>query len=205
MYAKLLYGMKSKIKISWAMKFVLLTLFFLTVPLSVFAAPTGDTTTTPTTPSTTPQTQPTNTQPKSTKPSNQTGAKAGTGLSSGPTEGQAGGFVPCGNSVDDPCTVAHLFKAFKVIVNYLIVMAGFVAVLAIVYAGFLLVTAAGRPDQLAAGKKRLAGAVIGMLIVAAAFVLVNALFDGSLSVGVCNGEKILTDPKGYIQGINNCN
>jgi hypothetical protein len=122
------------------------------------------------------------------------------------TAGQSGGFVPCGNKVGEPCTVGHLFKGFVVIVNYLIVMAGFVAVLAIVYAGFMMVYSQGDDGGgLKEAKGRLSGAVIGLIIVAAAYILINALFAGSFSIGVCDGGTILTDPKAYIQGTGSCN
>ncbi len=82
-------------------------------------------------------------------------------------------------------------------------MAGFVAVAAIVYAGLLMVWSRGE-DGLREAKGRFTGAVIGLVLVAAAFVIINALLAGSLSIGVCNGEKILTDPKAYING-SGCN
>ncbi len=109
------------------------------------------------------------------------------------------GFVPCGNEADNPCTIHHLFKAFVVIVNYLITMAGFVAIAAIVYAGFLMVISQGQ-ERLKEAKARLSGAIIGLVLVAAAFVLTNALFAGEFSVGVKNGEKILSSPLEYIRG-----
>lgn len=34
-----------------------------------------------------------------------------------------GGFVPCGNTVGEPCNVSHLFKTVEVIINYLIAVA----------------------------------------------------------------------------------
>ncbi len=115
------------------------------------------------------------------------------------------GFVPCGKTVDNPCTVGHLFKGFVVIINYLIVMAGFVAVLAIVYAGFLMVYSQGDDGSgLKDAKSRLSGAVIGLVIVAAAYVLINALFSGSFSIGVCDGATILTNPKEYINNTGSC-
>lgn len=121
------------------------------------------------------------------------------------TNGNAGGFVPCGNSVSDPCTIGDLFRGFIVIVNYLIVMAGFVAVLAIVYAGFLMVWSRGDDGGgLKEAKGRMSGAVIGLVLVAAAFILINALFAGSFSIGVCNGELILTDPEAYINQAGGC-
>jgi hypothetical protein len=117
------------------------------------------------------------------------------------TNGDAGGFVPCGNTADNPCQVGHLFSAFIVIINYLITMAGFIAVLAIVYAGFLMIYSQGQ-EQLKEAKGRFSGAVIGLVLVAAAFILINALFTGSLSVGVKDGANILSNPLDYIKGSN---
>ncbi len=113
------------------------------------------------------------------------------------TNGDKGGFVLCGNTADNPCQIGHLFAAFIVIINYLIAMAGFIAVLAIVYAGFMMVASQGQ-EQLKAAKGRFAGAIIGLVLVAAAFVLINALFHGSLSIGVKFGADILTSPLEYI-------
>ena len=115
-----------------------------------------------------------------------------------PTRGDSGGFVPCGNKADNPCTIGHLFSAFVVIINYLIAMAGFVAVLAIVYAGFMMIYSQGQ-EQLKEAKSRFSGAIIGLVLVAAAFILVNALFTGSLSVGVKDGANILANPLDYIR------
>lgn len=118
-----------------------------------------------------------------------------------PVSGDAGGFVFCGNSADDPCTIQDLFTAFVIIINYLITMAGFIAVLAIVYAGFMMIYSQGQ-EQLKAAKGRLTGAVIGLVLVAAAFVLINSLFSGRFSIGVCDGNSILTSPLEYIQSTN---
>lgn len=113
-------------------------------------------------------------------------------------KGDAGGFVPCGNTAGNPCEIGHLFSTFVVIVNYLIAMAGFFAVVAIVFAGFMMVYSQGQ-EQLKAAKGRLSGAVIGLVLVAAAFVLINALFAGSLSIGVREGPGILSSPLDYIR------
>ena len=128
-------------------------------------------------------------------------AQSGTvsGGASGVAASNDGGFVPCGNKADEPCTIHHLFKAFVVIVNYLITTAGFVAILAIVYAGFLMVISQGE-DKLKEAKGRISGAIIGLVLVASAFVLINAIFAGSLSVGVRDGANILSNPLQYIRG-----
>ncbi len=118
-----------------------------------------------------------------------------------PVAGDDGGFVPCGNTVDNPCTIGHLFSAFVVIINYLIGMAGFIAVLALVYAGFMMIYSQGQGD-LKEAKSRFSNAIIGLVLVALAFVLVNALFEGSLSLGVKKGPMILSSPLEYIQSTN---
>lgn len=113
------------------------------------------------------------------------------------TNGDAGGFVICGNTADNPCQVGHLFAAFIVIINYLIAMAGFIAVAAIVFAGFMMVYSQGE-GPLKEAKGRLSGAIIGLVLVALAFVLINAIFAGGLSVGVKDGASILSSPLEYI-------
>lgn len=117
---------------------------------------------------------------------------------SGTQAGDAGGFVPCGNEATNPCTVGHLFSAFIVIINYLIAMAGFIAVVAIVVAGLQMVYSQGQ-EGLKEAKGRLSGAVIGLVLVAAAFIGINAIFAGSLSVGVKEGGSVLTSPLEYIK------
>ncbi len=112
--------------------------------------------------------------------------------------GDAGGFVPCGNEATNPCQIGHLFSAFVVIINYLIAMAGFIAVIAIVYAGLMMVYSQGQ-EQLKEAKGRISGAVIGLVLVAAAFIIINAIFAGSLSIGVKSGGSILSSPLDYIQ------
>jgi hypothetical protein len=118
-----------------------------------------------------------------------------------PTNGQDGGFVICGNTADNPCQIGHLFAAFVVIINYLIAMAGFVAVAAIVYAGFMMIYSQGQ-DQLKTAKGRFSGAIIGLVLVAAAYVIINSVFTGKLSVGVVDGTNILSSPLEYIEKVN---
>lgn len=109
-----------------------------------------------------------------------------------------GGFVICGNQVDNPCTIGHLFIVVVMIINYLISVAGLVALLVIVIAGVQMTMSRGEEWHTAA-KKRLGGAIGGLVLVALAFVLVNSLFTGSLNLGVRDGALILTNPKAYIQ------
>ena len=129
-------------------------------------------------------------------------AIAGAQNTTEPTNGDNGGFVLCGNNAGDPCTIGHLFAAFIVIINYLIAMAGFVAVAAIVFAGFTMVYSQGQ-DQLKAAKGRFAGAVVGLILVAAAYLLINSLLSGRFSIGICQDKLILTSPLEYIKEYEN--
>lgn len=109
------------------------------------------------------------------------------------------GFVPCGDKADNPCTIAHLFAGMIAIINYLIATAGFVAVAMIIYAGLKIVWARGNQSEMASAKGRLSGAVTGVVLVSVAFILVNALFSGSFSLGIKDGSLILTNPIEYIR------
>jgi hypothetical protein len=108
------------------------------------------------------------------------------------------GFVPCGNKVNEPCTIDHLFIMLVVIINYAISMAGLIAIFFIIFAGIKMLTSRGE-EGLREAKGQLSGAVIGLVIIAVAYVLVNSLFVGSFSIGVKGGQWILTNPKTYIQ------
>jgi amino acid transporter len=122
----------------------------------------------------------------------------GTTVVDQPTNGDAGGFVICGNKAAEPCQIGHLFALAIVVINYLIAMAGLIAIVAIVYAGFLMIYSQGA-EQLKEARGRFSGAIIGLVLVAGAYVLINSLFTGTLSIGVCEGESILTNPLQYIQ------
>lgn len=112
------------------------------------------------------------------------------------------GFVICGNTVDTPCNVTHLFRGLIIIINYMITMAGLVAILFIIIAGVQIILSqfyGGDQAKLTQAKRKLGGAVGGLVLVAVAFVLVNSLLAGSLNIGIKNGALILSNPKEYIQ------
>ncbi len=111
------------------------------------------------------------------------------------------GFVICGNKADEPCNISHLFRAFIIIINYLITMAGLVAILVMVIAGVQITTSQGE-ERLRQAKQRMSGAVIGLILVAIAFVGINSILAGSLNIGIKNGALILSNPKEYINQTN---
>lgn len=108
------------------------------------------------------------------------------------------GFVPCGNEKGNPCTFRHLFAAMIAIINYLIATAGFVAVAMIIYSSLRMIWSRGDMSKLAEAKGRFSGAVIGIVLVAVAYLGINAMFSGSFSLGIKDGALILSDPIKYI-------
>lgn len=65
-------------------------------------------------------------------------------------------------------TIGHL-------INFIASFIGYLAIAAIVYAGYLYVTARGEDDQISKAKKVLVGALIGILLAALAFALVSTI------------------------------
>jgi len=96
-----------------------------------------------------------------------------------------GGLVPCGRAENDPatawddtapCTLCHLFVLVKRIVDFATVDILFpIAVLMLVVTGVFFITAGGDPGKINQGKKILKATVIGIVIVLAAWLIVNTI------------------------------
>lgn len=65
----------------------------------------------------------------------------------------------------------------KIILGLLYVVAT-VAVLSLLYGGFLYITAGGEAEKAEKGKKVIVGSVIGIVLIASAFVIYNSLIKG---------------------------
>ncbi len=99
------------------------------------------------------------------------------------------GFVPCGSFSDNPCQLTDLFNLVIIVTNFMIDMAGIIAVFVIVFAGYSLVVAAGNAEAVTSAKKLLVNAVIGFFLVLAAFSITNFLiFGGRL---LPNGKPLI--------------
>lgn len=55
-------------------------------------------------------------------------------------------------------------------------LTGSIALLMFIYGGFLWLTAMGRPDQVTKGKHIFIWSILGIIVIASAYVVVNALF-----------------------------
>jgi hypothetical protein len=85
------------------------------------------------------------------------------------------------------------------IVRYFLGFVGIIAVAVILYAGFLWMTSAGRPDQLIKAKRTLLNGVVGLIITLAAFAIVTFivnLFDGG-GGGLGRGGRPGNGPGGF--------
>jgi hypothetical protein len=108
------------------------------------------------------------------------------------------GLIVCGNAGQKLCGVDDLFRGIVVLTNLLISGAGLVAVIVLVVAGFQMVIANGNPGSIKEAKGRIEGAVIGLFLVSAAFMLVNTLFAGSFSLGIRAGADAIIRPLKFI-------
>lgn len=94
-----------------------------------------------------------------------------------PTFIYAAGIVPC-DGVKVPCTVDHLFTLLINVYNFLLGMAGLVAMLVIVYGGILMLLSfldSGKSSYIESGKNYVRGGITGLVIIACAYLIVNTL------------------------------
>lgn len=92
------------------------------------------------------------------------------------------------------------FRAIiKRIVDFILLFLGLIAVIMIIYGGFLYVTSAGNEENVGKGKKILIYAAIGIVIILISFALVNTL------LGAANTDRTAADPTsaGDVSGTGN--
>ncbi|MFC1656175.1 PKD domain-containing protein [Patescibacteria group bacterium] len=104
-----------------------------------------------------------------------------------------GGLTPPSTEGYDPSLVqeTNLRDYIVNIVNFVLGFLGLVAMVIVIYGGFLYVTAAGAEEQTTKGKKSIMYAVIGIVIILISFALVNTLIGGlgkGTDAGVGTGQ-----------------
>lgn len=107
-------------------------------------------------------------------------------------------LVPCGRSdqrgtVHENCTLQHLIILIIRVINYLISMAGMIAIYFVLNAGFGMVFALGNAEKIQTNKEAIRDAVVGMAIVFLAFVFINLLVNGIF--GTSSAGRKWWDPK----------
>lgn len=92
-------------------------------------------------------------------------------------------IVPCGPQPgQQPCKLKDLFGLLVAIYNFLLGMAGLVAFVFLVYGGIRMFFYSVDEENLALGKKTVLEALIGLAIVAMAYLVVNTLL-AALGIG----------------------
>ncbi|HUV81429.1 MAG TPA: pilin [Patescibacteria group bacterium] len=95
-------------------------------------------------------------------------------------------LVPCGRSEDDPftsidesqaCQLCHVFVLFDNIVDFILFeVVPLLAVLMVVIAGVILMTASDNPANVNKAKDVLKAVVIGLVLIYGAWLLINLFF-----------------------------
>lgn len=101
-------------------------------------------------------------------------------------------LVNCGpnGGGTEPCTITDFFQLFVNIFNYLLGMGAIVAFIFLIYGGIRMFLYSIDESNLAAGKKTIVEALIGLAIILLAYVLINTLL---VALGV-------TKPQDYFNG-----
>lgn len=111
----------------------------------------------------------------------------------------SGGLVPCGKSTDaNPCTFLDIFTLIATVTNWLIALAGVYAIWAIIYNAFWLVITTGNEEGITKRKQGIMNAVVGLVIVLAAFMFVNTAVNILLLHNVSGCKVDFTNPKSYL-------
>lgn len=103
----------------------------------------------------------------------------GSGTSSGGTTGSgtSSSGVTVNTKIDNPLgsSITDLPSFINTIISFVLLVAIPIIVLAVIYAGFLFVTAAGNPEKLGKAKKTLLYTLIGAALLLGAFVIAKAI------------------------------
>jgi hypothetical protein len=91
-------------------------------------------------------------------------------------------IVPCTGT---DCTVCSLFVGTSNLINFLLKDIAFpLGVVAILYGGFMIMTAGGSEEQVKKGKTALQYAVIGIIVAFAAWLIIDTILKALLAGGV---------------------
>jgi hypothetical protein len=95
----------------------------------------------------------------------------------------AGGLVPCGGGGgENPCNLCDLVKLADSIIKFLIYDVALpLAGIGILISGILFLTAGGNEEQIKKGKKAFRYVVVGLLLVLAAFLIIDTIMVNLVS------------------------
>lgn len=104
--------------------------------------------------------------------------------------------LPGGGTLQAPTGIQHLQgnlpetgkRVFQVSLDLLFYLAAILAIISIVMSGIQWITSGGEPSKIASAKKRLLYSIIGLVVVAGAFLIVKVILS---VLGVVNTQPYL--------------
>lgn len=92
-------------------------------------------------------------------------------------------LVPYACEDPNTCGTCELVSVINNIIQFVVQISTLLAVAAFIYAGFLMVTSQGNEGQITRAKGIFTNVVIGLVIILAAFIIVNTVLAGLLKTG----------------------
>jgi len=86
----------------------------------------------------------------------------------------AQGLVPCKGA---DCTAEDLYTLIGNVIRFALDFAAIIAVVIILWGGFLILISGGSTDRLSQGKGAITAAIVGLIIVLSAWLIVNTLIS----------------------------
>ncbi len=109
-----------------------------------------------------------------------------------------GRLIPCGGLNQPACgTWSQFLELFYNVIEFVLKLSIPIAVLVLIWGGFLLLTAGGSEKQIKAGQSALIAAIVGLAIVFGSYIIVSAIieaFIGRFSNGGGGGGMIFDSP-----------
>lgn len=96
-------------------------------------------------------------------------------------------LVPC-DGVVEKCQACHVVELGQKIIEFLVSIAAFLAVLLFAYAGFLMLTAAGNAGQIEKGKGVFTNVLVGIIIVLVGWLVVDTVMKWAFQ-GMGEGDE----------------
>jgi hypothetical protein len=123
-----------------------------------------------------------------------------------PSEATAAGLVPCGGNGEPACQSCHVITLANNVITWLITFLSVVAVMAIVYNGFQLVTSQGDTSRWTNAKKMFVNIVIGIILILAAWLIVDTILKGLTGQGLTGFSSVqCIDPPSSAQNSSGSN
>ncbi len=102
-------------------------------------------------------------------------------------ESKNGLCIPKGNFPDKSIAGAStLTGLILIVINYLLILAGLIAVVTLIVGGFWYITAAGNEELAEKGRKTLMSSVMGLVIVILAYAIVNIIVSTLTTTDILN-------------------